>query len=173
MKLISALIFLFIISNANGQQFNSDFRKIAVNRKVKDFPDKFDLTSPLNSFVTLKYILMNGKDGLQWKICSAAKKSLLPDSTTPDSKVPENVRLIHLNTILQEIILYKDSVAFIISQLSQDNGESFYSVRNFHPEKGGWVVNGEDLFPDIETANEYIRRRAGYYFKDYQSSRNN
>lgn len=173
MKLFSALIFLFIIANANGQQFTSDFRTIAVNKKVKEFPDKFDLTSPLNSFVTLKYILMNGKDGLQWKICSPDKKSLLPDSTAPDSEVPENVRLVHLNTIIQEIILYKDSVAFIISQLSQDNGKSFYSVRNFHPEKGKWVVNGEDLFPDIESANEYIRNRAEYFYKDYQLGQNN
>lgn len=103
MKLFSALILLFTITNANGQQFTSDFRTIAINRKVKEFPDKFDLSSPLNSFVTLKYILLNGKDGLQWKICPADKKSLLPDSTTPDSKVPEDIRQFHLNTIINEI----------------------------------------------------------------------
>ena len=147
--------------------------QIAINKKVKEFPDKFDLSSPLNSFVTLKYILMNGKDGLQWKICSADKKSSLPDSTIPDSKMPEDVRQFHLNTIIQEIILYKDSVAFIISQLFQDNGESFYSVRNFHPEQGKWVVNGEDVFSDIESANKYIRNRADHFYKDFQLGQNN
>ena len=173
MKLFSALISLFIIANAYGQEINSDFRTIAVNKKVKEFPDKFDLSSPLNSFVTLKYILMNGKDGLQWKICSADKRSSLPDSTSPDSEVPEDVRQFHLNTIIQDIILYKDSVAFIISQLFQDDGEPFYSVRNFHPEQGKWVVNGEDLFHDIKSANKYIRNRAGYFYKDFQLSQNN
>ena len=173
MKLFSALISFFIIANANGQQFDSDFRIITVNKKIKEFPDKFDLSSPLKSFVTLKYILINGKDGLQWRICSADKKSLLPDSTAPDSEVPESLRLVHFNTVIQEIILYKDSVAFIISQVPQGNGESFYSVRNFHPEKGKWVVNGEDLFPDIESTNEYIRNRAVYFYKDYELGQNN
>ena len=170
MKLFSAFISLFIIANANGQQFNSNFKTVSINKKVKEFPDRFDLSSPLNSFVTLKYILVNGKDGLQWKICSADKKSLLPDSTAPDSEVPEKLRELHLNTIIGEIILYKDSVAFVISHLFQDNGESFYSVRNFHPERGKWVANGEDLFTDIESANKYIRNSAGFFFRNFQSN---
>jgi hypothetical protein len=171
MKLFSALTLLLIIGNANGQQFGSDFGTIVVNKKVKEFPDKFNLSSPLNSFVTLKYILINGKDGLQCKMVPAKKTSFVADSTAPDQEVPEDVRQQHLNTIIQDIIFYKDSVAFITSKLFQDNGDAFYSVRNFRPEHGKWVVNGEDLFHDVESANKYILQFAGKFYRDFQLSK--
>jgi hypothetical protein len=169
MKPFFALMSLFVIANANGQQFNSDFQTIAVNKKVKEFPDKFDLSSPLNSFITLRYVLMNGKDGLLRNICSAGKRSLLPDSTAPDSDVPEDVRQLYLNTTIQEIIMYKDSVAFVISQMFPEKGAAFYSVRNFHPEQGKWVNNGEDLFQDMESVNQYVRNRAEFFYKEFRS----
>ena len=171
MKLFSALISVFIITTINAQQLNSDFRTIIVNKKVKEFPDKFDLSSPLNSFITLKYILLNGKDGLQRKIVPEKKTSFVADSTAPDQEVAEDVRQQHLNTIIQDIIFYKDSVAFITSKLFQDNGDAFYSVRNFQPEHGKWVVNGEDLFQDVESVNKYILQFAGKFYRDFQLSK--
>jgi len=171
MKLFSAFISLFIIANANGQQFSSNFKTVSVNKKVKEFPDRFDLSSPLNSFLTLKYILMNGKDGLQCKVVTANHISLVADSSAPDQQVPDDVRKIHLNTIIQNIIFYKDSVSFITSKLFQDNGEAFYSVQNFRSEHGKWVVNGEDQFPDTASANKYILQFAGKYYRDFQLSK--
>ena len=167
MKLFFPVLPLLITAIADGQPFNANFKILPIKKKVKDFPDKFDLSSALNSFITLKYILINGKDGLQRKICSANKKSSLPDSTAFDSEVPADIKQQHLNTVIQEIVLYKDSVAFVISQLTEDNGDVYYSVRNFHPENANWVVNGEDLFRDIESANKYIHDRAEYFYRDF------
>lgn len=168
MKLLLLLLSWFIIVNANGQPSDSLFKTISVNKRVKEFPDTFDLSSPLKSFVTLKYILLNGKEGLQWKVCPADKRSMLPDSTAADADVPQSVRELHLNTMILEIVFYKDSIALIMSQLTGDNGESFYSVRNFHTEEGKWVVNGEDLFQGIEGARDYISKRANYFYQQVQ-----
>jgi hypothetical protein len=171
MKPLFALISLFVIVSANGQQFNSDFKTIAVNKKVKEFPDRFDQSSPLNSFMTFRYTMMDGKDGMLWKTSCAVKKSLLPDSTAPDSNVPEDLKQSYLNEIVREIILYKDSTAFVITQLVQGNGEPYYSVRNFHTERGRWVNNGENLFENVEGAHENIRARAEFFYNQFRSCR--
>lgn len=64
---------------------SSDFKTVTVNKKVKDFSDKFDLSSPLNSYITYSYIEINGKDGLLSRICTTPNKQYWPDSTAVDS----------------------------------------------------------------------------------------
>ena len=45
-----------------------------------------------------------------------------------------------LNSIVREVIYYKDSVSCVILQ----NNDSVFSIRTFNLEKGLWVNNGED-----------------------------
>jgi len=171
MKIFIALISLLSMVNAGAQEFDSSFKIIVVNKKVREFPDRFDLSSPLNSFVTVKYLLINGKEGMFGKVSAVSKKSLLPDSTAADSQVPDNMKEFQLNTVIENIIVYSDSIAFVVSKLSQEDGEQFYSVRQFHPEFGKWVNNGEDLFHDVEGANKFIQHNARYIYRDFQAKR--
>jgi hypothetical protein len=157
------------MATANAQLINSDFKTISVNKKIREFPDKFDLSSPINSFITFEYTIINGRDSKLWKTSCSLKRSLMPDSTVANSTMPENLKQYYLNAIVTEIKIYRDSVAFVITQMIQENGQTFYSVRNFHSEQGNWVNNGEDLFSEIENAHKFINRRAEPCYEDFQS----
>lgn len=41
-----------------------------INKPVKDFPDIYDLSTPLNAGITMYYFMINGKDNL-WRNASA------------------------------------------------------------------------------------------------------
>lgn len=160
---------LFILSmNSYEQELSSDFKTITVNKRLSDFPDKFDLSSPLNSFITINYIFINGKDRLLRAVCSAGKKSLCPDSTAADSPVSDDIKNLHLNAVINEIVLYKNSVAFVISHMISEEKESYFSIRSFYLELGNWVNNGEDLRDDLTSARLFVRNGAELFFENFQ-----
>jgi hypothetical protein len=161
------LLFLLIIS-AYGQEFPSDFKTVTINKQLNQFPDQFDLSSPLASFVTFNYTFINGKDKLLRIICSIKHKSLLPDSTASDSQVSEEVKKLHLYATINQVIIYKDSISFVISHMIGENKGSYYSIRSFYVELGKWVNNGEDLCNDIRSARRFIINRAEIFFEDFQ-----
>ena len=108
MKMI-AFVLLFFVNSFYGrtQALSADFHTIPVNKEIKDFPDRFDVTSPLNSFLTYNYINLTGKNGCYNKVCSAANLAYFPDSTARDTKVSPEERARYLNTLIHEVNIYK------------------------------------------------------------------
>ena len=61
MKIAISVMFLSILLSC-GRNVATDFKTIQVNKKVKDFPDELDLSSPLKSALSINYLMINGKD---------------------------------------------------------------------------------------------------------------
>lgn len=160
MKTIQLLILLFIISvNSYGQELSSDFKKITVNKKIKEFPDQFDLSSPLKSCITINYIFINGKERLLRKASTIMNKEFCPDSTVSDSKVSEDKKNQYMNTTIKEIIIYKDSIACVISEIR----ESYFSLRDFTLENGKWVNLCEDARNSLLESRKYFAKNANQF----------
>lgn len=161
-KSLTLLILSLMSLMIYGQNLSSDFRTIQINKAIKEFPDTFDLSSPLKSLITLSYITINGKDRLLRKVSTLKYRYFSPDSTAPDTKVSDKRKSRILGTTIKEIIYYKDSIACAISKIS----DSLYSIRPFHLENGKWVQAGEDPGPSLESSRQHFEKYANEELND-------
>jgi hypothetical protein len=168
MKPFLALVLSFVVVPVNGQGPTAAFKTVTVDKKVREFSERFDLTSPLNSFITLNYILINGQDHLLRSTSSVANWSFLPDSTAPNSEVSEGFKERLLNAHVHEVIVYKDSIAFVISHILSEYGESYYSIRAMYLELGRWVNSGESARKELMDARQFVLDRADLFFQEFK-----
>jgi uncharacterized iron-regulated protein len=155
-KSLTLLILSLMSLMFYGQILSSNFKIITVNKKIKEFPDTMDLSSPLKACVTINYLTINGKDRLWREVSTVKFKASMPDSTTTDSKVPEDIKSLYLETIIKEIIYFKDSIACSISEVNQ----SHYLIRFYNLESGKWVNSGEDEKKSLEIARQHFEKYA-------------
>ncbi|MFZ1730002.1 MAG: hypothetical protein WAV84_07730 [Bacteroidota bacterium] len=57
---IAAFILLTFSTSLHAQNVTDDVQVVEVNKRVRDFPDRYDLSSPLRSFVTFKHLMAKG-----------------------------------------------------------------------------------------------------------------
>lgn len=139
-----------------GQELSTGFKTVLVNKKIKDFPDTIDLSSPLKSCISINYIMINGKDRLLREVSTVRNRSIFPDSTAPDSKVKEDNKSKILETTIKEILIYKDSISCAISEIR----DSLYSIRSFYLENDKWVNGGEDGRNNMEESRLCFEKNA-------------
>ncbi len=143
MKAKTLLISIFLLS-ITGYAQNRDLKTAKINKQLKDFPDKFDLSTPLNAGVTCAYLIANGTENL-WAAVSTERFSQFFDSNSPNRNVSEEQKTKYLSDTIQEVIIYKDSIACMII----GNANSGYTYRSFNLEKGKWLNIGEDFGQNI------------------------
>jgi len=61
--------------------------------------------------------------------------------TIPDRKVDEKRKQKLLDSEIDRVLIYHDSIAAVINK----TGENFYGLWNFYRENGKWVSAGEDM----------------------------
>jgi hypothetical protein len=127
-----------------------------INKQLKNFPDTFDLSTPLNAGITCSYLIVNGKENL-WRNASAYMiREYLPKSKALDRTVNETKKTRMLNGTIKEVIVYKDSVACMITQIDS----AFYSIRALGFEEGKWLNIGEDMGNGLENSREVFYAKA-------------
>ncbi len=154
-------LFLFILSFIWGltpyaQLKKEDFKIKEINKKVKDFNLQMDLNHPLNSFVSLYKLRIEGKLSQYRNIYSYRLKGYQPKSNTADIEIPDEKKEKLLNTKITEVIYYKDSIACILSPYIQ----SMYLITYFSFENGAWLCAGEDLGADLKSARDNFMSKA-------------
>src|SRR5664280_526486 len=140
----------------------SDFNTIYVNKKIKEFPDILDLSTPIKSCVSINYIMAHGKNNLWRKISSSNSQLFLPDTSAIDSNVSEDRKNRILNTTIRQAITFKDSISCVISETR----DSDYSIRWLFFENGKWLNAGEDGRKSIEDARQLIEKGVDKNIKD-------
>ena len=142
------------------------YTSIDVNKAVKYFSEMYDQTSPLNAFVSIKYIFANGQDIKYKHIVSYYLKDHLSD-TASDIKVNENQRNRFLNTKINRVLVYKDSVAGVINKVSDD----YFGLWFFYKENGKWLSAGEDVGGATVFASEItFREKAKMHLEKVRKS---
>jgi len=140
----------------------AQFTTIEINKPLKDFPDMYDLTTPLNAGVTCAYIMANGTDTL-WRYVSTFSNPLRHEKgMISNSVVDEETKNILLNRTIKEVMIYKDSVACVITK-SKRNNSDFYYIRNLFFENGKWLNAFEDGRSNLEESHEYFYTYAPDY----------
>ena len=150
-KTATILVFLFSVFNiVNGQIIT------IVNKPLKDFPDVYDLSTPLNAGVTILYASVNGNENI-WRDASVFMNSgRHKRGETPDRIVSEESKTRQLSHIINEVIVYEDFLACMITQIDSD----YYSIRYLGFEDKKWLNIGEDAGSDLENARNVFYRKA-------------
>ncbi len=142
-----------------AQNAENDFVINAINKQVNEYPNKFDLNSPLNSFITFKYLQSEGKQGLYQAVNTYRFKGYFSKPNSPvidvDKKKVEKL----LNTKIREIIVYKDSIAGVIT----DYAEPMCIITYLSYEEGNWLNAGEDLGKDLNDAKEVFKSKCNNF----------
>lgn len=123
-----------------GALAETDYDSKDINKSVKDFPEIDNQNNPLNAFISLKYLFANGKLSKQKQVASFYLQHRLSD-TISDIQIKEETRSPILNTRINKVLIYKDTVAGIINKISKD----YYGLWFFYKENGKWMSAGEDI----------------------------
>jgi peptidase E len=118
------------------------YTTIDVNKKVSDFPEIFNTETPLNTFISLKYILANGQQSKLKQLSAYALQDAL--SNMADSKPTDKNKTVLLNAHIFKVLIYNDSIAGVINKYNDE----FYSLWYFSHEDGKWLSSGEDVGGD-------------------------
>ena len=114
--------------------------KTDINKTLKDFPEIFNQETPLNAFISIKYIAVNGQDSKIKQVSSYCLKDRLSD-TVPDIQVDESRKKKLLDTQIDRMLVFEDSVAGFINKTQED----YYGLWFFYYENGKWLSAGEDV----------------------------
>ncbi|MDR2388174.1 MAG: hypothetical protein LBD89_00095 [Tannerellaceae bacterium] len=155
-KLFGCIFFYFVFiltSFTVIAQNKADFETMDIDKPVKDFPVKYSCETPLDAYIAISYIGVNGKQSL-WRPFSAYRfHHLFADENTKDKTIPEKNRNELLNREIKECIIYKDSVAAVITGSDKD---SLYLIRYLSKENGKWLNAGENIEEGLAKARASI-----------------
>ena len=163
-NLLAAFILSIMPFISYAQERLSNFKTVQINKKVSEFPNIIDLSSPLKTGISILYIDFNGKLNL-WNDLSV-ERNRPSDGSYPKYEVSEIKRNQLLNTRIISIISYEDSVAAIISELDA----STYQCRWIEFENGKWYNSGEDLRNTYDEACKVFTNYAGDYLKEIRQA---
>ncbi|MDO9254934.1 MAG: hypothetical protein Q7U54_05410 [Bacteroidales bacterium] len=137
--LIGILIVLLFEINLKAQQISNDYKTFEIDKTVKDFPNEFNLSSPLKSFICFKYLKSEGKQGSYRSVNSYKIQGSFPIENASNITIDDAKKEALLNTKIYEIIIYNDSVAGIIT----DFQPPMQIITYLTLEDGKWLNAGE------------------------------
>jgi hypothetical protein len=154
------IVLLIILSTVtSAQNAEKDFILNDINKKVNEYPNRFDLSSPLNSFITYKYLQSEGKQSFYQAVNSYRIKGFFPKSNSPNIEVNKKKIENLLNTKIKEVIVYKDSIAGVITEYSG----AMCIITYLSYEDNNWLNAGEDLGNDLNDSREIFKRKCNNF----------
>ncbi len=148
----------------------------AINRPVKDFPEKTDLSTPETAAAAFQRAIIN-PDPKLWLKLSAWKygpEDVKRVKAETEGKMGSKDEIALMNNAYRnaeivEVQTYRDGVAQVISKLKfpKGVGRDPYSLRTFVRINGSWKNFGEDRLPSVEAAEKRFDRVKHDLWKEY------
>ena len=130
-----------------------------IDRRVSDYAFKgIDQSSPLNYYLSRAYVLSEGKMGLMAKM-STAKFEL--DTCATDEVVNAAKRQRILDEKIVKIVIYKDSVAAIVTEYGDWLIFSYTWIEN-----GKWVNGGQGMAENMEDTDRQLKENMPTLYRD-------
>jgi peptidase E len=117
----------------------SDYKSIEINKKINGFSEIFNQDTPLDAFISIKYLLANGQNSKLNQVSAYSLQERLGNMS--DTKSDENKKNSILNVYINKILIYNNYVAGIINKFNPD----YYGLWYFYNEDGKWMSAGEDI----------------------------
>jgi hypothetical protein len=148
-------------ATANGPQEPSLTRSYTVGKRVSEFPPRRDLSTPEAAYaIIMRDFMATGASGAEW-----SEISLRPQRGTQRTPVAAEYARDCLEAYIEEVIIYRDRLAFVIAKL-KEHGAAGYDRRDLFLRGGRWLNAGQgDLEPTLEAARAASLKRceSSYY----------
>jgi beta-lactamase regulating signal transducer with metallopeptidase domain len=128
-----------------------------INKPVKDFPEKADLSTPESAAAAFNRVLSD-PDPAKWLEMSAWKYTPRDVEAIRQRKEPNKDEVArakdpYRNAEIVEVLAYRDGLAEVISKVVSPKA-TFCSSRLFGRFDGQWKNLGENAFPSVEEARK-------------------
>lgn len=158
------LFFLSLISSLTlSVSAQAEFQTINVSKSVRDYNLKVDLSTPLDSYLSMQYIVTTGKQSLWGAISSFKHRYVMPKADAQNRQVSARQREAELHYSVSKIITYRDSVAAVLA-FNNSEEDPFYIIYWCALEDGKWVNYGQDMTDDLESARSKVNQNAPLFF---------
>ena len=139
--------------------------RLVIDQDLNSYSARYDLSTPLGSFITFKQLQADGRRGRYGAVNSYRIRGAFPPAGAPDTVVTDARRSTILNKQISEVIYYHDSVAAVLSPFSV---APMYVIYYYSREDGEWLGAGEDLGTDLEDARRVFRDKAPGFCRTIQ-----
>lgn len=154
-------LLLFVVTQGFGQLNSGDFKTTVINKKVKEFPLKIDLSTPFDSYLSREYLMLTGQTR-KWREISTYAFASYFDPKAPDRQVSEKSRQATLNGLITEMVVYKDSAAAV---LTFDSANACYFSSFSRLEEGKWVNAGQNMKKTLEDCRKQLPEDLRYSYE--------
>jgi hypothetical protein len=155
-------------SEQNNEAANSDdgsklLRVYQVDRKVSDFPEREDFSTPEAAYAVINRVLAGGEKGKWRQISVKSLADRLPPTDTKAEKInPENAK-VWLNARILEVRIFREKRAAVLAELMWDPNNPKIDKRYLELENGRWLNNGQDSPADsLEEARAESNAKFAY-----------
>ncbi len=151
----------------------------AINRLVKDFPEKSDLSTPESAQAAWNRASARSDDQavleMSWINWGPRDIENMVGSRKSHPRETEIYNQALLNAEIVEVATYRGDCAVVISRLSfpEGVGSDPYSNRYFGRINGVWKNLGEDRLPSLEAARAEFDRKKDTLLQDFMKERDN
>ena len=132
-----------------------------VNKKVCDFPEGEDLSTPEAAYATImRDYMATGASGAEWSKISTKKiKDTIRCTVSPEAAQS------YLNARIIEVRIFKERSARVIAEMEK-NGTNGYDQRSLFFHKGRWLNSGHDgSAPTLKAARKTFAMKCERLYK--------
>ena len=103
------------LMNTSSATLNSEIQVYAVDRRVSDFPDEWNRSTPENTVATICRFQARGEKG-KWGFIGRERLEKAPPQGTGEIEIPpQGIVERYLNTTIREVRIHRESIAGVIS----------------------------------------------------------
>ena len=117
---------------------DSSYKVIDIEKQVNSYPYLDNQDTPLNAYISIKYILANGQMSKLKQVSSQTLQERMGDNK--DTEVNEDKRDAILKNNINKVFIYNDILAGVVNEY-----KDFYGLWYFYKENGKWLSGGEDI----------------------------
>jgi len=148
------------VSAAPAASQASGFMRIyPVNRKVSDFPEGADLSTPETAYAAINRIMARGEEGKWRQVSTTANASRLPPADAPQRKIDPRVAATWLEARVLEVRVFQERHAAVIARIALPSGKVRFDLRSVTLENRRWLNEGQGIFDSLTGARGAFARR--------------
>ena len=142
-------------------------RVYQVDKRVSDFPETDDFTTPEAAYAVVNRVLASGEQSKWRQISVMSIANRLPSADTENQTIdPENAK-VWLNARILEVRIFRNTNAVVLAELSRNPNNPKIDNRFLEFEDGRWLNKGQDGASDsLEEARAQTNARFAYLLKN-------
>lgn len=166
--LLLVVLVCIVATNENSAMAKSEgdsnlMHVYKVNKKVCDFPDKEDFSTPEAAYATImRDYMATGASLAEWSKISTSLKSKDTQRRAVSPEKTQNCR----NARIVEVRIFKERCARVFAEM-EEKGTNGYDQRSLFFHNGRWLNSGQDgLAPTLKAARETFARKCERLYKN-------